>query len=84
MFQRFFRANNASNIQGTGLEPNIVKRYVELLDGNISFQSKVSGGTTFTVEFPKQNQSNFSDIYNLFFLPVRASVPCHVIVKAIF
>jgi signal transduction histidine kinase len=53
MFQKFFRVNNAANIQGPGLGLNIVKRYVELLDGNINFQNKVNEGTTFTVEFPK-------------------------------
>jgi PAS domain S-box-containing protein len=33
LFQRFFRAENATNIQGTGLGLNIVKRYLELLKG---------------------------------------------------
>lgn len=53
MFDKFFRAKNAANIQGTGLGLNIVKRYVELLDGTIGFISKENIGTTFTVEFPK-------------------------------
>jgi len=53
LFDKFFRAKNATNIQGTGLGLNIVKRYVELLDGDISFTSKENAGTTFTVEFPK-------------------------------
>lgn len=53
LFDKFFRAKNATNIQGTGLGLNIVKRYVELIDGNISFESKENIGTTFTVEFPK-------------------------------
>lgn len=53
LFDKFFRAKNATNIQGTGLGLNIVKRYVELIDGRISFVSKENIGTTFTVEFPK-------------------------------
>lgn len=53
LFDKFFRAKNATNIQGTGLGLNIVKRYVELLDGTIGFTSKENMGTTFTVEFPK-------------------------------
>jgi signal transduction histidine kinase len=53
LFEKFFRANNATNIQGTGLGLNIVKRYVELLDGSISFASKENEGTTFTVQFPR-------------------------------
>lgn len=52
LFNKFYRAKNATNIQGTGLGLNIVKRYVELLDGNISFISKANQGTTFTIEFP--------------------------------
>jgi PAS domain S-box-containing protein len=52
LFGKFFRANNALNIQGTGLGLNIVKRYVELLNGTISFTSVENEGTTFIIEFP--------------------------------
>lgn len=50
LFQRFFRANNATNIQGTGLGLNIVKKYVDMLGGKIWFESTHGVGTTFTVE----------------------------------
>jgi len=49
LFNRFFRANNASNIQGTGLGLHIVKKYVELLNGTITFVSELNVGTTFTI-----------------------------------
>jgi len=52
LFSRFFRAGNATNIQGTGLGLHIVKRYVEMLDGTISFVSEQEVGTTFTVSIP--------------------------------
>ena len=52
MFDRFFRAKNSSNIQGTGLGLNIVKRYIDLMDGSIDFTSEVNKGTTFTVKLP--------------------------------
>ncbi|HZY81696.1 MAG TPA: PAS domain-containing sensor histidine kinase [Cyclobacteriaceae bacterium] len=55
MFERFFRATNAGNVQGTGLGLNIVKRYVDLLNGKISFVSKHNVGTTFTVFIPKSS-----------------------------
>ncbi len=59
MFDRFFRAGNVSNIEGTGLGLNIVGRYLNLIKGKISFESEEGEGTTFTVDFPKnlKNQS---------------------------
>lgn len=54
MFERFFRASNAGNIQGTGLGLNIVKRYVELLNGKIDFTSEHGKGSTFSVHIPWQ------------------------------
>lgn len=53
LFTRFFRAKNTVNIQGTGLGLNIVKRYVELLNGYITMESELGKGTTFTIEIPK-------------------------------
>jgi len=52
MFTRFFRANNVTNIQGTGLGLTIVKRYLDLMDGKIWFKSKIGEGTSFFVEIP--------------------------------
>jgi len=52
IFDRFFRANNASNIQGTGLGLNIVKKYVELMQGEVGFTSISGKGTTFTLTLP--------------------------------
>jgi len=52
LFERFFRAQNVTGIQGTGLGLNIVKRYVELLKGTIEFSSHVNKGSTFIVKFP--------------------------------
>ncbi|MDX1684866.1 MAG: PAS domain-containing sensor histidine kinase [Saprospiraceae bacterium] len=52
IFTRFFRAQNVENIQGTGLGLNIVKRYIDLLDGEISFKSQPGEGTTFQVKLP--------------------------------
>ncbi|RNI21996.1 hybrid sensor histidine kinase/response regulator [Rufibacter latericius] len=53
LFTPFFRAQNATNIQGTGLGLNIVKRYVEVMDGTLDFQSVLDKGTTFTITFPQ-------------------------------
>lgn len=52
MFERFFRASNAGQVQGTGLGLNIVKRYTDLLGGTITFTSEEGKGTMFTVSIP--------------------------------
>jgi signal transduction histidine kinase len=57
LFERFFRAKNAASIQGTGLGLNIVRKYVELMEGEIAFKSELNAGTTFTVKFPLTNRT---------------------------
>ena len=52
MFKRFYRAANAINIGGTGLGLNIVKRYLDLIDGHISFNSKEGEGSEIIIRFP--------------------------------
>lgn len=52
LFSRFFRASNVTNIQGTGLGLNIVKRYVDLLNGTIEFVSNPEQGTEFKICLP--------------------------------
>jgi len=52
LFERFFRAKNVTNIQGTGLGLNIVAKYLETMDGTINFTSEINKGTTFNVSIP--------------------------------
>jgi signal transduction histidine kinase len=52
MFERFYRASNASSYQGTGLGLTIVKRYLDLLGGSIRFDSELNKGTSFFVHLP--------------------------------
>ncbi|MCE1197676.1 MAG: PAS domain S-box protein [Marinilabiliales bacterium] len=52
LFQPFFRAENARQIQGNGLGLNIVKESLALHGGEISFESIVNVGSTFTVHLP--------------------------------
>ena len=54
LFERFFRAENAINIQGTGLGLNIVGKYLELLKGKITFESVEGEGTCFTISIPRE------------------------------
>jgi PAS domain S-box-containing protein len=54
LFTRFFRAHNVENIQGTGLGLNIVKRYLELMEGIIQFESTLGVGTRFQISLPRK------------------------------
>jgi signal transduction histidine kinase len=52
LFASFHRACNVGNIPGNGLGLVIVKQYVELHGGEITFASKEGVGTTFIVSIP--------------------------------
>ncbi len=52
LFERFFRSKNASNIEGTGLGLHLVKKYLELLNGDISLESELNNGTIFILTIP--------------------------------
>ncbi|WP_010134514.1 PAS domain-containing sensor histidine kinase [Ochrovirga pacifica] len=54
LFRRFFRAKNATDFTGIGLGLNIVKKYVHLMDGKISFESYENKGTIFDITFPRR------------------------------
>jgi PAS domain S-box-containing protein len=58
LFSTFFRGRNALNIQGTGLGLHIVKRYLDLLGGDVKLQSKLEEGTTITLNIPVNTISN--------------------------
>jgi hypothetical protein len=50
---RFFRGTNAINIQGTGLGLHIVRKYLDVMDGSVSFESKLNQGTAVRLTFNK-------------------------------
>jgi len=52
LFERFFLGSNVTTIQGTGLGLNLVKRYLDIMQGGIGFSS-VPGNTVFTVDLPQ-------------------------------
>ena len=52
LFSSFFRGGNAMNIAGTGLGLHIVKRYVDLLMGQVRVQSELNKGTKAYIVIP--------------------------------
>jgi len=52
LFERFFRAHNATNIQGTGLGLNIITKYLEIMSGDIQVESELGAGSTFIIHIP--------------------------------
>ncbi len=55
LFEAFHRANNVGTIAGTGLGLAIVKKCVDIHQGQISVESEVGVGTTFTITLPIYN-----------------------------
>ncbi len=52
LFTPFFRAQNVLTIQGTGLGLHLVKRYVDLMGGEITFTSTPGHGSSFYMRLP--------------------------------
>ena len=53
IFDRFYRSENAKLLRsGSGIGLAIVKKIIELHDGDIEVSSKINEGTTFTITLP--------------------------------
>lgn len=59
LFDRFYQVDNTSYGQqvGTGIGLSLTKEFVELMQGDISVESTIGKGTTFTVEIPITNNA---------------------------
>jgi PAS domain S-box-containing protein len=51
LFERFYRASNTGNVQGTGLGLHIMKHYVDMLNGSVEVQSEPGKGSKFKITF---------------------------------
>jgi PAS domain S-box-containing protein len=54
LYERFFRAKNALDIQGTGLGLYIVVKYLRMMGGVIKCKTELNRGTEFMIEFDKK------------------------------
>jgi signal transduction histidine kinase len=59
LFEPFYRGKNVKTISGTGLGLVVVKKCVDLHQGNIAINSEVSQGTTCIITIPLR----YSDLY---------------------
>ena len=62
IFDRYYCAVNSKD--GTGIGLYLVKRYVKMLEGNISVDSNVGKGTSFTIDLPVEYRSPSLNINN--------------------
>ena len=66
LFEKFSRLDDATNnsIEGTGLGMVITKKYVDLMGGQISFDSEYEVGTTFYIDIKQRKTSDrtFADL----------------------
>lgn len=58
LFDPFFRAQNVLTIQGTGLGLHLVKRYLDLMGGEIDWTSTPGKGSTFTLRIPGKTKDD--------------------------
>ncbi len=55
IFERFTQLENSqASVRGTGIGLSMVREYAKLLGGNVTLESEVGKGSTFSVELPVQ------------------------------
>lgn len=57
IFDRFYRGKNNPEQNGTGIGLSLVKELIELLNGEIRFESKLQSGTSFYITIPVKTVS---------------------------
>lgn len=58
LFDKFYKVENDSNIEGSGLGLSITKNLVELMGGTIGYETEYGQGSKFYFELPFQKQTH--------------------------
>jgi PAS domain S-box-containing protein len=64
IFKLFQTLSSGDGVENTGIGLSIVKKTVELNGGNVSVESEVGKGSTFSFTFPKQNSDRTAVLAN--------------------
>lgn len=73
LFERFFRASNSGNIQGTGLGLHLMKLYVDMLHGSVRVNSAPGQGSEFTITLQGKTILHPTDLPPASFAPRLAA-----------
>lgn len=62
LFDPFFRAQNAGTVQGTGLGLHLVKRYMDMVRGEVKYSTTPGNGSTFTIRIAGKTMEHEDDL----------------------